>query len=218
MSCLRSTYELEAALEDLYRVFQAYPLGHSTNPCLHCHSPEDEKPLYSKPLRRLTEKDLFLYSMDAVLTWGNADNFRHFLPRIFELTISSGKYSFADREIVLSKLCHAEWRSWPESEQKAVEQVLNAVWQAVLLTPPEDEVYCADALESWLCAIAQAEDDLTPYLQAWLESSANSDMESGPADHSHWAGPSRPSRTQRIRATPRFAASTGSRLASQRCG
>ena len=35
---------------------------------------------------------------------------------------------------------------------------------------PGDDPYGADELESWLCAISQAEADLSPYFEEWLRS------------------------------------------------
>jgi len=173
MSQLIAAPELASAVESLYAAFQAYPLRSTTNPCSCCHSPNDEHRLHKKPLRRLTADDLYQYSMDALLVWGDPDDFRHFLPRIFELVVSSDDYVFVDREIVLQKLYHAEWHTWPESERNAVRQFLLALWRAVLQIPPGDDPYGADELESWLCAIAQSEADLSAYLDEWLQSSAS---------------------------------------------
>jgi hypothetical protein len=171
MPPLPPTPELAAAIESLYKVFQAYPLRASTHPCPCCHNPEDERPLLNTSLRQLTEEDLRTYAMDAMLTWGDADDFRHFLPRTFELLASAERFTFADREIVLATLYHAEWRTWPEQEQTAVQEFLLAAWRLVVEVPPEDDLNDADELESWLCAIAQAEGDLSPYFKTWLESS-----------------------------------------------
>jgi len=163
---------LASAVESLYAAFQGYPLRSTTNPCSCCHNPDDERRLHMKPLRRLTAEDLYLFSLDALLVWGDPDDFRHFLPRIFELVVSSDDYGFVDREIELSKLYHAEWHTWPESERHAVHHFLFALWRAVLETAPGDDPYGADELESWLCAITQVEADLSPYFGEWLESSS----------------------------------------------
>lgn len=174
MSHLIAAPELASAVESLYAAFQGYPLHSSTNPCICCHNPNDERQLHTKPLRRLSAEDLYLYTMDAVLVWGGRDDFRHFLPRIFEVVVSSDDYVFVDREIVFSKLFHAEWHIWPEIERDAVRRFLFALWRAVMETTPGNDPYGADELASWLCAIAQAEADLSAYLGEWMQPSSAS--------------------------------------------
>ncbi len=66
------------------------------------HSPEDEKRLHKTSLRELNAKDLELYATDALFVWGNVDDFRHFLPRIFELAVTYGQ-EFVDQPIVLQQ-------------------------------------------------------------------------------------------------------------------
>src|SRR4051812_26383746 len=98
------TPELAASIEALYVIFEGYRLRRDLTACPCCHSVAAERPLYSKPLRSLTSEDLREYAGDALLTWGDADDFRHFLPRIFEIVVSAQPFSFVDREIVFSKL------------------------------------------------------------------------------------------------------------------
>jgi hypothetical protein len=164
------TPELTDAIEALYTAFQGYALPSDLRPCPCCHSVDAERPLRSTPLRKLSSKDLKEYAMDAMLTWGDSHLFRYFLPRIFEIVVSADRFSFADREIVFSKLYEGEWRYWPEAEQKAVQRFLLALWHAALQNQPTDEVYAADSLEAWLCALAHPGGDLSSYLDEWLDS------------------------------------------------
>jgi hypothetical protein len=106
------------------------------------------------------------------LVWGGVDEFRHFLPRIFEITISAECFSFVDREIVLSKLHRGEWRTWPQAEQAAVQTFLLVLWRAVLEEPPPDDLSNTPEIESWFCALAHADQDLSPYLDEWLASAS----------------------------------------------
>lgn len=96
---------------------------------------------------------------------GNVDDFRHFLPRIFELAVAYGE-EFVDQSIVFNKLYYGEWRYWPETEQSVVEHFLRALWTCVLNQEPRD--YFGNEVEDWLCGIAQAVSELSPYLAAWL--------------------------------------------------
>lgn len=161
------TTELLDAVEKLYTTFAVYPLPKYTDPCLHCHSLDEEKMLRSKPLRQLGLDDLRDYANDALLVWGDILVFKYFLPRIFDLyiTVADPWLEISDPEIVFSKFRHGQWRAWPRAEQDAVEFFLHAVWNDVLKNPPVGGNYVD--VESWLCAIGQSEDDLTLYLEQW---------------------------------------------------
>ena len=160
--------EIATAIEQLYTVFQHYPLPKTTNPCLCCHSVDAERPLYSRPLRQLRQKDLEQYAGDALLVWGGLNEFRHFLPRIFEIYAFVERFSFPDREIIFGRLGYGEWRTWPQKEQDAVQGFLLALWRAALNEPPSDDLSCAPEIESWLCTLAQTEADLSLYCSEWL--------------------------------------------------
>src|SRR5215472_3730060 len=104
-------------------------------PCPCCHDRDDDR-LHNTSLRQLGVDHLKPYAMSAIWTWGDTNDFRHFLPRVFELLIFAKDYTFTDREIVLSKLYHGEWRNWPAEEQKAVQEFLVELWRIVQETPP----------------------------------------------------------------------------------
>jgi hypothetical protein len=163
------TSELSAAIERLYKAFKDYPLPESVQACPCCHSVDSDRPLYSGPLRNLRPEDLKEYANDALLVWGGLEDFKHFLPRIFEIVVSVEKFSFADPEIVFSKLDHGNWRTWPRQEQETVQSFLMALWSAALEEPPSDDLRCGPEIEDWLCALAQTGSDLSPYLERWLE-------------------------------------------------
>ncbi len=88
------------SVERLYQVFAKYPLREDTGMCPCCHDPEDRKRLHAKPLRELSPEDLEPYTWSALLTWGDVEDFKHFLPRLFE-TISDCE---AEVEVLLEKL------------------------------------------------------------------------------------------------------------------
>lgn len=161
--------DLHDAIEGLYRAFSIYPLPSYTDPCLHCHSTDDEAKLHSLPLRELGTAELRDYAADALLVWGGVSDFKHFLPRIFELFVGADDPGLVliDPEILFSKFRHGQWLTWPEGEQAAVRTFLMALWARVLCNPPEEGDFMD--VESWLCTIAQAEDDLGPYLNLWIE-------------------------------------------------
>jgi hypothetical protein len=163
--------DIKEAIEGLYRAFSTYTLPTYTDPCLHCHTADDEAKLHSAPLRQLGVAELQDYAADALLDWGGVNDFKHFLPRIFELyvTLKDPGLELIDPEILFSKFRYGQWRMWPPHERDAVRTFLHALWAEVLSDPPEVGSYMD--VESWLCTVAQAEDDLSPYFSQWIEDS-----------------------------------------------
>ncbi len=153
----------EEAIERLYTSFAGYPLPGNTGMCYHCYDPEEELKLHSKPLRDLSGDDLDLYSWKALSTWGDDYIFRHFLPRLFELAFQIPA-SVLDPEDIAGKLNLAEWRTWPVDEIEAVQSFLMAAWEYALASDDYSEI------DDLLSAIGQAEDDMSPYLEAWEKS------------------------------------------------
>jgi hypothetical protein len=161
--------DVQMAVEGLYQAFSAYPSPAYTDPCLHCHTLEEEAKLRSVPLKQLSVADLDTYTNDALLVWGSVDHFKHFLPRIFDLyfSMSEPTFEFLDPEILFSKFRHGHWLTWTMQEQTAVRELLQAIWDQALGDPPPSS--SSTDVQSWLCSIAQAEDNLEPYLQTWVE-------------------------------------------------
>jgi len=157
--------ELQAAVEGLYVAFASYPLRDEVVGCSHCVFPDDQTSLHRAPLRELQSEDLSKYSFKAMSTWGDDRDFRHFLPRLFEL-LPSEPLGIGP-ECVANRLQLADWTKWPEPEQLAVRRWLHAVWRAYLVEFPADwarEFYTADEC---LCTIAAGLSDLTPLLDLW---------------------------------------------------
>ncbi len=168
---MQMTTELSCAIENLYSAFEAYPLRSDTGPCPCCHGPEDERALHHRPLRELSAKELQTYTFSALYTWGDENDFRHFLPRIFELlVIDSAALGNIDPEAIFRKLPYASWQLWPKAERDAITSFVRAAWSAALRTVADDPN--AGEIVEWLCSIAQFEDDLSPYLDQWLADSS----------------------------------------------
>ncbi|SHM29770.1 hypothetical protein [Hymenobacter psychrotolerans] len=120
---------LQQAVENLYLVFGAYPLS-SLEGCPCCVSATDKEQVTHRSLRELTEDDLGRYAGKAMTTWGTVDDFKHFLPRLFELTAAfQAPY---EEYVVFSKLDYGHWRTWPPTEIAAIEQYFLALWDVVL--------------------------------------------------------------------------------------
>jgi hypothetical protein len=157
-----SDSELKRAIEGLYQTFSRYPLPPHVDGCPHCVSDKDHALLYSRGLRDLGPDELKRYAFKAMSTWGDENDFRHFLPRIFELISVDGESLPIDPEILFKKLAYGHWDTWPPDERQAITGFSEALWSNVL-----DHFPCEISAEDCLCAIAQAADDMTRYLDRW---------------------------------------------------
>lgn len=143
--------DLKLAIDRLYAVFERYPLRLPMRACqCGCMSRfgEEDATLRRTPLRGLARDQLSMFARKAMTTVGDVDDFKHFLPRLFEL-FSQVRWP-ANLEIVLGgKLAHAKWTAWPDEEHAAVEDYLHAFWRATLQHYPA--IVCADAILACLC-------------------------------------------------------------------
>lgn len=161
---------LQAAVERLYEVFARYPLnpGMPGSPLFE-DWPEKNRRLSSKPLRELSADDLREFAWEALTTWGEEPDFKHFLPRLLELLTQLP----ADVEpwIVLDKLRyeHGPWTTWPETEQTAVRTFLLTFWEYLLTTTGAaiDEHF-----DDYFAALAYVYPDFGELLQRWADSPA----------------------------------------------
>ena len=149
-----------ASVVRLYEVFERYRARAEMPHCEHCMSSQEIHDLCAIPLEELTDPLLRKYAWHAIGTVGEANDFRHFLPAVFErMLVEDGSI---DAEVIISKLPQAGWESWPAVEQQAVREFLAEWWLGVISNPPG-----AWLAESCLCAIAQVTDDLASFLDAW---------------------------------------------------
>jgi hypothetical protein len=153
---------LASAVESLYAAFAHVPRPQSIDYCTHCVPPDHVRAvLAAVPLRELPAVDLGRYASDVMLTVGGVADFRYFLPRILEIAGGEG-FSWPSLEPLAGRLRDAEWTGWADAERDAVRRFLTALWAHTLASDPES----AD-VDSVLCAIGNAEDDLQPYLAVW---------------------------------------------------
>jgi hypothetical protein len=152
---------LDQAVGALYATFAGFELGPVAG-CPHCVGEDDQGDIRRAPLRQLTGDDLDHYAFKAVTTWGDADDLRHFLPRLLELA-AHGDLG-VDLAIVLGKLRLAQWSRWPPDQRDAIEAFAGAWWRRTLTIFP-----APDDAGTVLHAVGQAIDDLSPFLSTWLD-------------------------------------------------
>jgi hypothetical protein len=152
---IKSDVDLRNSIKGLYQTFSRYLLPLHVDGCPHCVSDADHALIYAKDLRDWGPGELARYTFKALTTWGNEDDFRHFLPRIFEL-ISADGGSWTFPETVFGKLAYGQWETWPSDERQAITTFFEALWSNVL-----DHFPHAFSAEDWL--FAQTTDDMTRY-------------------------------------------------------
>ncbi|SFT35213.1 hypothetical protein SAMN05216474_0049 [Lishizhenia tianjinensis] len=118
---------LKDTLDEVYTTFSSYPLPSEIDGCPCCVGKEDHYHIHSLPLRDLKDKELSKYAFKAMTTWGNVNDFKHFLPRILDL--SACNELSVDLFVVLGKLEYGHWKTWPQNEQKAVVEFLKVWWE-----------------------------------------------------------------------------------------
>ena len=125
---------LELSVQKLYETFSVYPLRQKIEGCPCCISEGDEERIHSQPLRELSAEDLSRYVFKAMTTWGNTDDFKHFLPRILEI-LTDEDFSVSTATI-LGKLEYGNFDRWPESERLAIRNFLLEWWKDLIKTKP----------------------------------------------------------------------------------
>ncbi len=125
------TERLKNSIEKLYETFQKY---HSESTMIGSPNYDDlntwNKLIFKKPLRELDEDDLSLFTGKAMTTWGTDNDYKHFLPRIFELTAELR--TPYDIWIAFGKLNLAKWREWSENEKSSVEEFMISLWESIV--------------------------------------------------------------------------------------
>ena len=123
------------AAEELYRAYAAVPLDPHVDYCDHCVTEAEVRALHATALRDLTAEQLGPFLFSSTTTWGDIAYFRHFLPRLLELTaaadLNDWSYpSFLPRRLVLSRE-----HDTPE-QAEAVGRFLTEWWTQTLATWP----------------------------------------------------------------------------------
>ncbi len=158
---------LHEAIEKLYATFASYPLHHPVVGCTCCVSKADQDRITSKALRQLDGSDLERFTWKAMSTWGDENDFRHFLPRVLELmSDAQERRNLPDLFVVFGKLSYGHCEMWPKQEQEAITNYLLALWRWILAGHPgrEEESLVASA---YLEAMLDGIDDFAPFLNAW---------------------------------------------------
>ena len=148
---------LADAIEGFYRAFSdvARPLHIDGCPC--CIDTERIELLLATPLRQIAPDDLTSYASLALLTVGDVWDYLYFLPRIVEITVREDWW-WPDIEVTAKAIHSTNLQSWSILRREALGLLIDAVIDDTI----GSGVYVR--IDSWLCAIALMELDVTPYL------------------------------------------------------
>lgn len=160
---------LHEATENLYAAFASYPLHHPVIGCTCCVSRADQERIACKPLRQLDGYDLERFAWKTMSTWGDENDFKHFLPRLLELiSDAQQRGDLPDLFIIFAKLSYC--KTWLKREQEAINNYLLALWRWILAGHPGHEEDSLEAYE-YLDALVDGKgvDDFTPFLNVWRD-------------------------------------------------
>lgn len=170
---------LPEAIEHLYLAFERYSDWSRKPGCPCCHRMEYLDALIVKPLRGLTHEDFERYSDSPALTWDNVDDFRHFLPRLIELSTlmhlrphTLPLSLFWENSTIFEILRTDGWRAWPITEQTAIDEFLHSWWRTTLDTPP-----LVTSASEVLNSLAEVYEDLAPFLITWRDNQSRSALQ-----------------------------------------
>jgi hypothetical protein len=149
-----------------YSVFASVPRPRS----LHGSSLRDGdkilRDITAAPLQRLTHDQLGDFASSAITTVGEPEDYRHFLPRILELSFGGGSQMGFEPSVIAGKLEMAGWRSWDRDERRAVEAVFRSALQRAIEIDTDEQRDAGD----WLCGLCRLGLDPAPSLAAWRAS------------------------------------------------
>lgn len=178
---------LAEAIKGLYEAFAPYRRRETIEACLHCVGREEQDTLARVPLRTLSCDQLSRYASKAMTTWGEPEDYKHFLPRILELAFSREGRAWPglDLQLIAGKIQLAGGKSWPQAELRALTNFFNALWQTVLSLDPVESPWAANEV---LPSIAAIVEDVSSFLEAWeVDRSLSSIFQLADFIDSNWA-------------------------------
>ena len=157
------TDNLKISIKILYDIFAKYQgLSKLEGSPLYDELDTWNKELRSKKLRDLTDEDLSRFSGSVILTWGDENDYRCYLPRILELTAEL-KTPFQIWTLY-SRLEDANWKTWDIEEQTAINDFTLELWNNLLNDNCEKAEW---EFKDYFHAIANFYPDFSQVLKVW---------------------------------------------------
>lgn len=155
---------IDQTIIDLYKVFGRYPVnrGMEGSPLYGAKVKEWNAELLSKPLSQLNSEVLARFCSSVTLTWGSIDDYKHFLPRIYELI---NRIDFiAEIWVVFDVLNKYDWYNWPNEEVSLLNRYFVDLWESVICNSNEATDY---AVANYLSSISNVYLDFNELLAMW---------------------------------------------------
>lgn len=170
--------DLEKTIQNLYRVFGRYRFTDKRGDTAF---PEacDPEPLLAVPLNQLPAEALDIFHAKALTTWGTSEDFRHFLPRMLELSVFD-RFTM-DRAVLWGKLAYDHWHMWPKLEIEAIECFSLALWRFKLSQYPNEIE--SEEIGDLLKAYANAGIGLNDFLETWSQHLSDPETDIAAAIH-----------------------------------
>jgi hypothetical protein len=157
------TPKLQSAIADCYEAFAAFPLPKKLHASPLRDAEEILATLSSAPLRKLTGDQVGSYASWAMTTVGDDRDYRHFLPRIFELSVTDPVWLGGEPPVMANKLNRASWRSWPIKQRDAVLRFFRAAFDAVLSMHR-----CrGQSADLWFCGLVKLGESASLTFELW---------------------------------------------------
>ncbi len=113
-------------------------------------------------MKELTGEDLSLFAGKVILTWGDENDYRFYLPRILELTAEL-KTPY-DIWTLYSRLEDANWKTWNDDEQTAISDFTIELWNNLLTDNSEKAEW---EFKDYFHSIAYFYPDFSEILKVW---------------------------------------------------
>jgi hypothetical protein len=162
MTC-RCLDDRDRAIASSYEAFERYGLRRRFEERCSPLGPRREiaRTLSARPLSELDARPLEIYCFKAMLTMGDVDDFRYFLPRMIELYAKERDWRLNGQDM-FRKLEHAKFREWAPTEREAIFGFIEAMWRCVLCCPDETR-----SVAAYLDDIAYAGVAPGPFLESF---------------------------------------------------
>jgi hypothetical protein len=160
------TPKLKSAIAASYEAFSAFPRPTKLKASPYRDAKAILATLSSAPLRELTGEQIGPYAGWAITTVGNARDYRHFLPRIFEIAVTDPVWLGADPPVMAQRLDMGGLHEWPVKQRDAVLGFFRAAFEAALVTHPDE----ADSADMWCCGLVRLGEPTAEVFQLWRSS------------------------------------------------
>lgn len=134
------TKGLQKSIAVLYDTFAKYQsMSTLEGSSIYEDLEEWKKELKSKNLMDLTATDLSRFAGKVILTWGDENDYKFYLPRILELSASYN--TPYDIWTVYSRLEDAKWKQWDRDEQEAINNFTLELWEHIVNDHHKEALY-----------------------------------------------------------------------------